>query len=152
MQWSIGGRSAATAATANHVGALFWNPATTKGVWVTALSLFQTTAIVSNPSLKRATVLGSAPAATYVPTIANDHNRLIAPPSGSVLHMGVFGGQPTLEGSDLFKANIPAAIGSGFMMPFPGRGIYVPAASGLAINTPIGVILQPFDCTFFVEE
>lgn len=150
--YSVGGRHLATAATANHVGAQLWNPSTTKGIWVTAVAMFQTGGVVSNPALSRTSARGATPTSTVTPDIDNDWDRAVAPPSGVVLELATFGTQPTLAGPDLFKANMPAAIGSGFMVPFAGRGIFVPSATGLAIYTPVAVILQPADVTFFWEE
>ncbi len=155
MRWSIGARSLATAATANHVGAQFWNPSTTKTVWVTAISIAQTGAVVSNPAIKRSTVKGATPTATTTPTIANDWDRMLIPPSVSILETATFGTQPTLEGVPLLAWNNPAAIGSGFIMPFETKdlhGIELLPVSGLCIYTPVAVILQPMDVTFFVME
>lgn len=155
MRWSIGARSLATAATANHCGFQFWNPSTSRPVWVTAISFAQTGAIVSNPALKRSTVRGATPTGTNTPTIANDWDRMLIPPTLSVLETGTFGTQPTLEGVDLFKWNLPAAIGSGFMTQFETKdlhGIEVLPGSGLCIYTPVAVILQPADCTFNLFE
>jgi hypothetical protein len=68
------------------------------------------------------------------------------------LEFATFASQPTLAGPDLFKSNLPAAVGSGFILPFPGDGIFVPSATGLAFYTPVATILQPGDCTFFWRE
>ncbi len=155
MRWSIGGRSLATTAVANQVGAQLWNPSTTRAVWVTAISLAQTGAVVSNPALKRSTARGATPTATVTPTIANDWDRLLSPPTASVLELATFGTAPTLEGVPLFSWNNPAAAGSGFIMPFESKdlhGIEIGPASGLCIYTPVAVILQPFDVTFFMFQ
>jgi hypothetical protein len=150
--YSVGGRNVATAATANHVGAQFWNPSTTRGVWVTAVSWFQTVATVSNPAISRSSARGATPTSTVTPDIDNNWDRSVAPPSACVLEMSTFGTQPTLAGPDLFKTNLPAAIGSGFIIPFTGRGVFVPSATGLVVYTPVAVILQPADVTFFWSE
>ncbi len=153
MRWSIGARSLATAATANHVGAQFWNPSTTIPVFVTAISLAQTAAVVSNPALKRSTARGATPTATTTPTIASDYERALSPPSAAVLETATFGTQPTLEGVPLFVWNNPAAIASGYIIPFETKdmqGITVNPGAGLCIYTPVAVILQPMDVTFWV--
>ncbi len=155
MRWSIGGRSIATAATANHVGAQLWNPHATKPVWVTAISLAQTGAVVSNPAVYRSSARGATPTATVTPTIASDWDRMISPPSAAVLELATFGTQPTLDGVPLFRWNNPAAAGSGFIVPFETKdlhGIEILAGAGLSIATPVAVILQPFDVTFFMFE
>ncbi len=150
--YSVGGRTLATAATANHVGAQFWNPSTTKGVWVTAVSWFQTAGTVSNPAIARSSARGATPTATVTPTVDSNWDRGVTPPSASVLELATFGTQPTITGVPLFKSNLPAAIGSGFILPFTGRGIFVPSATGLVVFTPVAVILQPADVTYFWEE
>jgi hypothetical protein len=121
-------------------------------VWVTAISWFQTAATVSNPAVQRSSARGATPTATVTPDIDNDWSRAVAPPSTAVLELATFGTQPTLAGPDLFKANLPAAIGSGFIIPFAGRGILVPPGTGLCVYTPVAVILQPADVTYFCEE
>lgn len=151
-QFSVGGRTAASAATANHVGAQFWNPSSSRSVYVTAVSWFQTVATVSNPAIQRSSARGATPTTTVTPDIDNNWDRDVAPASAAVLELATFSSQPTLAGPDLFKANLPAAIGSGFLVPFTGRGIKVPAGTGLCVYTPVAVILQPADCTFFWEE
>jgi hypothetical protein len=155
MRWSIGGRSAATAATANHVGAQLWNASTTRPVWVTGIALAQTVATVSNPSLRRSSARGATPATTVTPTIASHWERVIIPPSVAVLELALFTTQPTLDGPALFKWNNPAAIASGFIVPFETRdlqGIEILPGAGLCITTEVAVILQPFDVTFFMYE
>lgn len=149
--YSVGGRSLATAVTANHCGCQLWNPSTTKGIYVTALSWFKTVATVDNPSLQRSSAKGATPTSTVTPDIDNAWDRDVIPPSGTILELATFTTQPTLAGPDLFKANLPAAVGSGFLVPFAGRGIFVPSATGLVVMNN-GVVLQPADVTFFWEE
>lgn len=151
-QFSVGGRTAATAATANHVGAQMWNPSSTRSIYITAVAWFQTVATVSNPSIQRSTARGATPTATVTPDIDNNWDRDVAPASAAVLELATFGTQPTLATPPLFSSNLPAAIGSGFLVPFSGRGIKVPAGTGLCIYTPVAVILQPADVTFWWEE
>ena len=155
MRWLIGGRSLATAATSNHCGAQLWNPSTTNACWVAAISLAQTAATISNVSIKRSTARGATPTATVTPTIASDMDRAIIPPTVAVLELATFTTQPTLEGVPLWSWNNPAAIGSGFVIPFETKdlhGIKIPPGTGLCVYTPVAVILQPFDITLFMFE
>jgi hypothetical protein len=155
MRWAIGGRGLATAATANHVLAQLWNPSSTRSVFVTGISLAQTAAVVSNSSVRRSSARGATPTSTVTPTIANDYERKIIPPTVAVLELATFGTQPTLDGPELFKWNEPAAIGSGFMIPFETKdvqGIQVLPGAGLTISTPVAVIHQVADVTFFCME
>ncbi len=155
MRWSIAGRSLATTAVANQVAAQLWNPSTTRACWVTQISVFQTGAVVSNLAVKRSTVKGATPTTTVTPTIANDWERKIIPPTVAVLELATFTTAPTLDGTPLFQANNPATAGSGFILPFESAGtdgIEIPPASGLCVYTPVAVILQPGDFTFFLIE
>lgn len=148
----VAARSLATAATSNHVACQLWNPSTTRALHVEAIALAQTAAVISNISLRRSTARGATPTATVTPTIENDLERQIAPITAFVLETATFGTQPTLAGPDLFRTNLPAAIGSGFMIPLPSQGLFVSPATGLCINTPVAVILQPIDITWFVDD
>ena len=155
MRWSIGGRGLATAATSNHVLAQLWNPSTTRTIFVTAVSLAQTGAVVSNTALTRSSARGATPTSTVTPTIASDWERKIIPPSVAVLELATFGTQPPLDGVPLFKWNNPASIGAGFIVPFESKdvqGIAVLPGAGLCLSTPVAVIHQVSDVTFFVYE
>lgn len=155
MRWSIGGRSLATAATANHCAFQLWNPSSTRTIFVCAVSFVQTSATVSNIAITRSSARGATPTATVTPTIASDYERKISPPSVAVLECATFGTQPTLDGEDLYRWHNPAAIGSGFMVPFESKdlpGIAILPGAGLTINTPVAVILQPGDATFWIME
>jgi len=155
MRWSIGGRGLATAATANHVLAQLWNPSSTVPIFVTGVSLAQTGAVVSNSNLTRSSARGATPTSTKTPTIASDWERKIIPPSVSVLELATFATQPTLDGEPLFKWNEAATIGAGFIVPFETKdipGIKILPGAGLCISTPVAVIHQVADVTFFVFE
>jgi hypothetical protein len=152
MRWSIGGRSAATAATANHCGAQLWNPHASQSVKVMAIAISQTGAVVSNPAIARSSARGATPATTVTPTIASDWDRDLSPPSVAVLELALFTTQPTIDGVPLFKWNNAASIGAGFIIPFDPPGIIVKAGAGMVIFTPVAVILQPMDVTFFLQE
>jgi hypothetical protein len=155
MEYNLAGRSANTAATANHCAAQVWNPSTTRPMWVTAIALSQRAATVSNIAVKRSSARGATPATSVTSAASNDLDGDAAPPTVCVAEFGAFGTQPTLTGNVLFQWNNPASIGSGFIVPFanPNRhGLKIGPASGLCIYTPDAVILQASDITFFCFE
>jgi hypothetical protein len=152
MRYSVAGRSLATAATANHVGAQLWNPSTSLPVWVRELHWFQTGAVVSNPAITRSSARGATPTATVTPDIDNHYDRALAPPSGVVLELATFGTQPTIDTVPLARYNQPAAAGSGFILVFGDDGIEVKPGTGLVVATLVAVILQPADVTVVWEE
>lgn len=150
--FSVAGRSAATTATANHCGGALWNPSATKSIFVTQLSGSKTVATVDNIGLVRISARGTA-GSTVTPVAQNDYSFDAVPPSGALLDLGAYTAQPTIvaAGAYIWKWNTPAAIGSGFILPFP-KPLEIPAGAGLAIVTPPAVILQPYDYTFWWEE
>lgn len=151
MRYSVGGRTAATAATANHVGAGLWNPHASKAIKLRELWVFKTVATADNHGLRRITARGT-PGSTVTPdiTTAFDTPR-IAPQSGTLLDLAAYTVQPTLTGVLLARANLPASIGAGFIWVF-AEPIIIPPGEGLAIITPEAVILQPSDVTFVWDE
>lgn len=147
-----GGRTTATAATANHAGAALWNASAVKSLFVTQLAWAKTVATVDNVGLVRISARGT-PAATITPGTQNDVDADGAPPSGALLDLGAYSVQPTLVSATTYmmRWNLPATIGSGFIMPVPDM-IEVPAGQGLLLLTPPAVILQPGDVTFWWRE
>lgn len=149
---SVAGRTAATAATANHVGAQFWNPHASARMWVTAIDWCKATVATADGfTLRRSTARGTA-GSTVTPDIDNSAERDNVNVAGILLDLAAFSAQPTLDASELWRWPLPAAIGSGVMKVFPGKGISVPFGTGLCIVTNGAVILQPADVTFFFES
>ncbi len=150
--FTVGGRTVATAATANHSAAELWNASAVKGIYVTQISWAKTVATADNLAIVRSTARGTA-GSTVTPVQQNDSDYQAAPPSGALLDLSVFSVQPTLVSTAayMFRWNLPAAVGSGFILPLPDA-IFVPAGTGLVILTPAAVILQPADVTFFWRE
>lgn len=150
--FSVGGRSAATAATANHAGAQLWNASTSKSVFVTQIAWSKTVATADNLGIVRSSARGTA-GSTVTPAQQNDYAYDAAPQSGVLLDLAAFSVQPTLISSTayMFRWHLPAAVGAGFILPLPGP-IEVPAGTGLVLVTPPAVILQPADVSFFWTE
>ncbi len=151
MYVRVAGRmNAATAATANHVAAQLWNPHATSRIHVMEIMVTVTTANVANVGLKRSTARGGTPAVTATPTIANTDGRDLLDPSGTVLELAAFGTQPTLEGADMWRWNLPAAIGAGAMF-VPTHQLTVPAGTGLCLYTPVATAFALSDVSFAYE-
>lgn len=150
--FSIGGRTAATAATANNVGAALWNPSTSRSLWVTQIGWSKTAATADQVGLVRISARGTA-GSSITSGIQSDAEGAVAPRSGAVLDLAVFTVQPTPVSATVytFRWSLPATVGSGFLLPLPDVW-EVPAGSGIAILTPSAVILQPADVSFFWRE
>lgn len=150
--FSVGGRTAATVATANHAGAQLWNASTTKSIFVTQISWSKTVATADNVGIVRSSARGTA-GSTVTPAQQNDFAYDAAPPSGALLDLAAFSVQPTLISSTayMFRWHLPAAVGAGFILPLP-QPIEVPQSTGLVIVTPPATILQPADVAFFWTE
>jgi len=149
--YALGGRTVATAATANHVAAQLWNPSTTIPIWVRQLWVCSTTAGVSNLAVNRSNARGATPTATVTPDIDSDLEKYVTPTTATVLELATFGTQPTLDAPAMFRWNLPAVIGAGFIFVWDPP-IKVPPASGLCLYTPTAVILPASDITFVWDE
>jgi hypothetical protein len=141
--YSVAGRTAATAATADNFGGSLWNPSATKSLWVVEIAFAKTVATVDNQGVVRISARGTA-TTTTTPDTDNAWDRDGTPPSGALLDIA-YSAQPTIASPYQKRWNLPAAIGSGFIFTFPGPGIKVPAGTGLGLATPVAVILQPGD-------
>ena len=112
-RYYVAGRTAATAATIDNVGAELWNPHGTKSVYVNEVWWFQTTAAVGNQGLVRTSAKGTS-TLTVTPDADNATDRRAVPPSGATLEL-TFSAQPTLATPYLARTNTAAAIGLGFI-------------------------------------
>lgn len=150
-RYAVGGRTVATAATANHAAAGLWNPSATKAIKLRELWAFKTVATVDNHGLRRITTRGTA-GSTVTPdaTTSFDTPRIV-PQSGVLLDLAAYTVQPTLVGVLLARANLPAAVGAGFIWVF-AEPVVIPPGEGLALITPEAVILQPSDVVFVWDE
>jgi hypothetical protein len=149
--YRVAGRSAATAATIDHVAAALWNPSTGKRIILLEIHLAKTVATVDNQGIQRITTRGT-PGSTVTPDIDNDDNASLAPVSGALLDLAAYTVQPTLAGPNKQRWNLPAAIGAGVMWVFGTEGLTIPAGTGIAVVTPVAVIHQPGDWTFVWRE
>lgn len=140
----VGGRSANTAATANHAAACLWNAGTTV-VWVKQIVCTKTVATADNHCLRRATARGTA-GSTVTPTSVFEA-RQNAAPSGVVLDLAAYSVQPTLAAGELKRDNLPATVGASWTWVFD-EPIAIAPGAGLAVVTPVAVILQASDFSF----
>lgn len=151
--FAVGGRSANTAATADHVAALLWNPDSVRSLWVEEIHIQKsTTATADSHGVVRTSTAGATPTTTVTPDLDNDFEREITPDTGALLYLATFGTQPTLATPYMYRGNLPAAIGGAAQYVFPGNGIKVPPGTGLAVATPVAVILMASDFTFVFHE
>lgn len=151
QRYSIGGRSAATAATQNHVAAALWNPSTAFNIYVREIWITKTAAVVDNHAIAFITARGTA-GSTATPDADNDYSRQNAPPSGALLDLAAYSVQPTLQSPPLTRNNLPATIGAFLFFDFRDVPVMVRPGQGLAIYTPVAVVLQASDFTFVWDE
>lgn len=133
--YSVRGRNAATAATADHVVWTFWNPHATQRIKVISFSMFAQGAAPAagwSGRIIRTTTRGTA-GSTVTPGIANHSTRGIAPPSGVLLDLAAFSVQPTLDATTTphFGFTFAAVQASGIVYPIPG-GIEIGPGAGIA--------------------
>jgi hypothetical protein len=154
MRYSIGARTVATAAAADHAGAALWNPHASVRLEVVALEWFKTVATVDNLAIVRLSARGTA-GSTVTPGAQSGIVTQAVPPSGALLDLAAYSVQPTIIGTGtaryIRRTNLPAAIGSGVMWMFT-EPIEIPPGQGLAVITPAAVILQPADVSFEWKE
>jgi hypothetical protein len=132
--YSVRGRSAATAATADHAVWGFWNPHATQRIKLIAFSMFAQSAAPAagwSGRLRRITARGTA-GSTVTPGISNHSTRGVAPVSGVLLDLAAYSVQPTLDTVDaVLGYTFAAAQGSGLVYPIPG-GLEIGPGAGIA--------------------
>lgn len=133
--YTVRGRNAATATTADHALAALWNPHSTQRIKVMQWAMVCQTAPGASGRgyrFRRISARGTA-GSTVTPVIASDHRYFLAPPSGALLDLAAYSVQPTLIVGEVGPEWVFAAVaGSALILPFPG-GIEIPAGTGLAI-------------------
>ncbi len=148
----IAGRTTATAATINVAAAGVWNPHATARIRLREIWIASTTAGVSNLGLLRTSATGTRTARAVVlsENIGNDNASI----SGFSIDLA-YTVQPTYVTATgyLGRWNLPAAIGAGVIITMPGdQGIAIYAGAGIALVTPMAVILPVSDVTFVIDE
>jgi hypothetical protein len=146
----VGGRMPANSgATARSVAANLWNPSAGARIFVYEIWICDTAATAANIGIARTSARGTA-STTITPTLDNAIERDTVPPSGFILDVA-WSVAPTVTAADLPRWNLPAAIGAGVIMPFPDP-ITIPPGTGLAIITPVAILLPICDITFCVGD
>jgi len=133
--YSVRGRNAATAATADHVVWTFWNPHATQRIKVISFAMFAQSAAPAagwSGRIIRTTTIGTA-GTTVTPGIQSHSTRGIAPPSGVTMGLAAFSVQPALDSTATphLGFTFAAVQGSGLIYPFPG-GIEIGPGAGIA--------------------
>lgn len=150
----VRGFTAATAATATHVIAQLWNPGTLAGrrIKVVEVWIYKAGAGAANDSLylNRTSARGTA-GSTVTPDVDNSSEFDSAPPSGALLDLAAFTGQPTLSSPGMIGWVAPAVAGAGISIPIP-RGIIVPPSAGLAIVQRAATAWPTSEVTFIFED
>ena len=142
-RYTIGVAPGTTAATADHAISQLWNPSSAVTLYLKEIHVVKVTATGLNVlQLRRSTARGTA-GSTITPTIVNEYDNALAPPSGALIDLAAFSAQPTLSALNLHSWILPAAIGSGVMWVFeepirikPGTGIVV--TQGNAVASDVG--------------
>ncbi len=149
-QFSGAVRSTATAATINVAGAQLWNPGT-RSIWLTQIGWAKTVATVDNIALLRSSARGTVTSLAAVQSNDNEYQSAPFSTAGMDITPTV---QPTYVSATayLFRFNLGAAVGAGFIWNVPRDGIEIPPGAGLAVVTPVAVVLQPADCIFVWNE
>ncbi len=150
--YSIGGRSAATAATANHAAAGIWNPHATDRIRIKEIWISVPTAAAAVIGLLRNTTRGTA-GSTVTPAIQNADGRDVAPVSGFLLDLATYSAQPTLDSATAYqwRWNLPATAGAGIIAVF-NDPIIVPPGAGIVVVTPTATVFPACDFTFIIED
>ncbi len=148
----VAGRTTATAATVNVAAAGIWNPHASARIRLREIWIASTTAGVSNIGLLRTSATGTRTARAVVlsENIGNDNASL----SGFSLDL-VYTVQPTYVSATAYlgRWNLPAAVGAGVIITFPGdQGLAIYPGAGIALVTPMAVILPVSDVTFVIDE
>lgn len=151
-RYAVSSDALATAATADHVGALLFNPHGSKSIYVREVHVFNTAATLMHPALVRTSTAGVTPTSTVTPDADNAFDRRAIPASGALLYGATFGTQPTLQTPYLARTTLPAAIGAAVMWSFLDEAIEVPFGTGLAVATPVATALQAARYTFVFDE
>lgn len=164
MRYNVAGRSAATAAAADAVAAVLWNPHASIPVMIRRLILTATSATGHTFAVRRAATRGTA-TTTVTPNATNDLANGVVPPSGLVLDTAWSVAPTLVAGPSIAQSNF-GAIGQWFNSEFSDAaaqfdvaaggwgvgGLLIPPTKGIAITTPIATILQPLDIVAHLFE
>lgn len=147
------GRTAATAATADHAICALWNPSSAYRltVWEFRYVAASAPGAGSGFYTRRISARGTA-GSTQTPVIGNDLEYALAPASGALLDLAAYTGQPTLVTSPGLDGWVMAAVAAaGVILPYP-RGIVIPPGTGLAICNNAAIAVPAGDVTFTWSE
>lgn len=150
--YSVRGRTAATAATADHGVFTLWNASGTKRIAVYEYGLAAAVAPAAGASiyLRRVTARGTA-GSTVTPGAPQSFAGDAAPPSGALLDLAAYTVQPTFSAAGFQGWVFAAVAASGLIYPIP-RGIEIPPGAGLSVVTAAAVAIPASEVWFSWEE
>lgn len=152
MIYAVRGFTAATAATADVAICSLWNPDSTDSMTVLEMGLFKAGAGASTDSLyvERITARGTA-GSTVTPDGDNAWGNLVTPPSGALLDLASYSGQPTSSTPPMFGWVAANVAGAGFQWPTP-RGIKIPPGAGVSMAIRVAAAWPTSEVYFVWEE
>lgn len=151
MDFRVGGVTAASAATAAHGVAVLWNPSSAVEMWLKEMHLANATAASAQVRIARITARGTA-GSTVTPDIDNEYARGATAPSGAVLDLATYSGQPTVDGSALGQWFTAATIGAGKAWSFGSKGLLIPPGAGIGFVNQAAVATAAVDVEFAWSE
>ena len=149
--YSVRGRNAATAGTADHAIWGFWNGHSTQRIKLISFAMWAQSAAPAagySARLRRISARGTA-GSTVTPNISNDSRIAVAPVSGVLLDLAAYSAQPTLLASSVdfgLGFTFAAVQASGFVYPIPG-GIEIGPGAGVAFIQVPATISVVFEIT-----
>ena len=132
-----------------------WNPvAPARPIYVRQMRNW-----VDNPSssttrelaLARTTTRGT-PGFTITPTINNNYERMIAPPSGALADFALYTVNPTVDASNMDRMVYRGVTGNGWAWAYMGAPIVIPPGTGLAVIQVSAAALDITDWTWVWDE
>ena len=156
--YSVLGRTAGIGSGAAVAAASLWNPHSSLTIKLLALSVaLQDTTNTNRDFLCARINARGTPASTVTPNISKDSRRGVAPQSGTLLDLGVYSVEPTLDGDFQppymqFGGNV--SMGK-FVFHRFGNGLYIPPGAGFSVIdiTNVGSGTNVRDYTFtWVED
>ena len=140
--------SAATTATVDFGVCTLWNPVGVPGrIGLRRFTVFKTatTGAKQALALRRVSARGTA-GATVTPTIVDDFDRALAPPSGALFDLALYSVQPTYEALSLDAVWLNDSVGTAFSWYFDPV-LWISPGAGVGVATITASIFGVSRCT-----
>lgn len=149
----ISGTTAATAATDQHAIAAMWNPSSTIPIKIREISVVSFAAPGAGAGfiVRRITARGTAGSSVTAAAVNNLDRATAAAPSGAILDLAAYSGQPTITSGDLDAWVFAAVAASGIIKPYP-EGIIVAPGAGLVLVNRAAIAFPTSEVSFLWEE